>query len=81
METRIISITNMADESDAEKVKNVLKDVWGIRKVDVNIAHGEAVLSYDEKAASFIDFEQAVADCGYHISNAEGDIKQDENEF
>ncbi|MBU8908679.1 heavy-metal-associated domain-containing protein [Desertibacillus haloalkaliphilus] len=78
METRKISIVNLASQEDAEKVKQVLRDVWGIRGVDINVDKREAIVSFDAKAASFIDFQQAIADCGYQLENPEGDIKQDE---
>ncbi len=68
----------MATDADAEKIKNILLDVWGIRSVDISLKRGEAVLTFNDDAASFIDFEQAVADCGFHIENPEGAIKQNE---
>lgn len=68
----------MESQADGEKVESAIRDVWGIRSVDVNVKQGEAILSFDEKAGSFIDFEQAIADCGYQIEDPEGDIKQHE---
>ncbi|SDH60992.1 Copper chaperone CopZ [Alteribacillus persepolensis] len=66
--TRTISFETMS-HSDKERIEEVLLDVWGIRKVDINPYKQEAVVSYDEDAASFIDFEQALKDSGYHIDS------------
>jgi copper chaperone len=71
-----ISIKKMDNEDAADRVSQVLHDVWGIRKVEVNRDKGEATISYDENAASFHDFEQALADVGFEISNEQGPIKQ-----
>jgi copper chaperone len=76
LETKTIALKRMNTKEDADKVSKVLHDVWGVRKVEVNFENSEVTFSYDEKAASFIDFEQAVADSGYEIQNEEGDIKQ-----
>jgi copper chaperone CopZ len=66
MITRTVSIENM-DQTDEEKLSKALYDVWGVRKIKVNSMSGEAVISFDEDAASFMDFEQAIKDCGYNI--------------
>ncbi|CAM3750383.1 heavy metal-associated domain-containing protein [Cytobacillus oceanisediminis] len=68
--TRIISIENM-DKGDEERLNQALNDVWGVRKVKLNPKNGEAVISFDEDAASFMDFEQAIKDCGYNILSAD----------
>ncbi|RBP96600.1 heavy-metal-associated domain-containing protein [Cytobacillus firmus] len=66
MITRTVSIENM-DQADEEKLSKALNDVWGVRKIKLNSRNGEAVISFDEDAASFMDFEQAIKDCGYNI--------------
>ncbi|WP_026582287.1 heavy-metal-associated domain-containing protein [Bacillus sp. J33] len=71
MITRTISIENM-DKNDEEKLNQALYDVWGVRKVKLNSMNGEAVISFDEDAASFMDFEQAIKDCGYNIAAPDG---------
>ncbi|MED1723934.1 molybdopterin-dependent oxidoreductase [Brevibacillus parabrevis] len=40
----------------------------GIRQAEVSLAKGEALVSYDEKAASLIDFQQAIRDLGYEVA-------------
>ncbi|MCQ6277558.1 cation transporter [Bacillus sp. V3B] len=67
MITRTISIPKMS-KADEEKMNHALHDVWGVRNIKLNPDKGEAVISYDEKAASFIDFEQAIIDCGFEIT-------------
>ncbi|MBG9542261.1 heavy-metal-associated domain-containing protein [Cytobacillus firmus] len=70
MITRIVSIENM-DQSDEETLSKALNDVWGVRKIKLNSMSGEAVISFDEDAASFMDFEQAIKDCGYNILSSD----------
>ncbi|WP_264739481.1 heavy-metal-associated domain-containing protein [Cytobacillus firmus] len=66
MITRTVLIENM-DQADEEKLSKALHDVWGVRKIKLNSMSGEAVISFDEDATSFMDFEQAIKDCGYNI--------------
>lgn len=68
MITRTMSILDMNKE-DKERINEVLHDVWGVRNVTVHPEKGEAVVSFDEKAASFMDFEQAIRDCGYDVAD------------
>ncbi|MEH6986385.1 heavy-metal-associated domain-containing protein [Cytobacillus firmus] len=70
MITRTVSIENM-DQTDEEKLSKALYDVWGVRKIKLNSMSGEAVISFDEDAASFMDFEQAIKDCGYNILSSD----------
>lgn len=70
METKTIYLKKMNTKADVEKVSKVLHDVWGIRNVEVNADNGRATFSYDEKAASIIDFQQAITDCGFEIESA-----------
>ncbi|MBN8201098.1 MULTISPECIES: heavy-metal-associated domain-containing protein [Bacillaceae] len=70
MITRTISIENM-DQADEEKLSKALNDIWGVRKIKLNSMSGEAVISFDEDAASFMDFEQAIKDCGYNILSSD----------
>lgn len=77
MVTRTIAVQGMADPNDANKVSNALHEVWGVRKVEVSAETGEAVLTYDEKAASFEDFQQAILDTGFEIYRNNGDIEEE----
>ncbi|MBX9974829.1 heavy-metal-associated domain-containing protein [Cytobacillus firmus] len=70
MITRTVSIENM-DQADEEKLSKALNDVWGVRKIKLNSMSGEAIISFNEDAASFMDFEQAIKDCGYNILSSD----------
>jgi hypothetical protein len=58
-----------------------LNDVWGVRKVKLNPKNGEPVISFDEDTASFMDFEQAVKDCGYNLLSADQYASNEEDLF
>ncbi|WP_202077737.1 heavy-metal-associated domain-containing protein [Caldalkalibacillus salinus] len=73
---KTLLLEDMNTPEDAELISGVLHDVWGIRKVEIHLDQKEATISYNENAASVQDFEQAIADCGFQIRNAEGPIKQ-----
>lgn len=68
MQSGSIKIDGIHSQQDADKVLQALNEVWGVRKAEVNSANGEAVYSYDEKAASQQDFEAAVIDSGFRIN-------------
>lgn len=70
MITRTVSIENM-NQADEVKLSKALNDVWGVRKIKLNSMSGEAVISFNEDAASFMDFEQAIKDCGYNILSSD----------
>lgn len=67
MITRTLSIPNL-NKTDKEQISEALSDVWGVRKIELNPEKREAIVSFDEKAGSLIDFEQAVRDCGFEVS-------------
>lgn len=67
MQTNRISVQGMKDESDAKKVNETLHHVWGIQQAEVSLMKGEALISYDENAASLVDFQQAIRDLGYEV--------------
>ena len=68
MHTDKIPVQGMKDENDAEKVSGALHRVWGIQQAEVSLAKGEALVSYDEKAASLVDFQQVIRDLGYKVA-------------
>ncbi|WP_110927956.1 heavy-metal-associated domain-containing protein [Bacillus massiliglaciei] len=61
----MIKIANMTNGQDAEKVHQTLQSVWGVRQVDVSVHKQEASVSFNENAASFEDFLQALKETGY----------------
>jgi len=67
MEKGTIKIDGISTQQDVDKILNALHDVWGVRKAVVNMNRNEAEVSFDEKAASFQDFEQAIIDTGYRV--------------
>ncbi|WP_409292524.1 heavy-metal-associated domain-containing protein [Peribacillus sp. SCS-37] len=72
-ETGVIKIKGSLTSEDREEIVHALNDVWGVLRADVNLESGEARIGYDKNAASFLDFQQAVRECGYDI------LTQDEN--
>ncbi len=65
MVTRTIVIQGLNNQEDADKVNHALHGVWGIHMAEISLARKEAVLTYDETAASFMDFQQAILDLGF----------------
>jgi copper chaperone len=75
--TKTISLKKLNTDEDAKRISQILHDVWGIRKVEVQLDKSEATISFDENAASIQDFQQAITDSGYfEVTNEEGPIKQ-----
>lgn len=67
MKNEIIQIQGMTNQTDVERVETSIRDVWGIRQVQVNLSRGEAAVTFDEQAASLHDFEQAIIDAGFRL--------------
>lgn len=67
METGRIRFLKSISKTDADVINQVLHDVWGVQRVDVHLGRNEAVVAFDENAASFPDFERAVMDAGYPV--------------
>jgi copper chaperone len=47
------------------KVENKLKNLDGVNSVSVNLAKGEAKISYDSKTTGFNTFQSAIQELGY----------------
>jgi copper chaperone CopZ len=60
-------VQGINDPQDAERVNEVLKEVFGIQDVKVRQQTGEVQLNYDERSSSFRDFKRAVMDAGYTV--------------
>jgi copper chaperone len=72
-----ISLKKLDTQEDAKRISEILKDVWGIRNVEIKLDKSEATITFDEKAASIQDFQQAITDSSYYeVVNEEGPIKQ-----
>jgi copper chaperone len=67
MEKGTIKLEGIRSQQDADKILQAINKVWGVRKAEVNVNSREAVISYDEMAASFQDFEQAIVDMGFDV--------------
>ncbi|MFC5447686.1 heavy-metal-associated domain-containing protein [Paenibacillus aestuarii] len=72
MVTRTMVIQDMNVQEDADKISQALQQVWGIHKAEVSLARKEAVFTYDEAAASFQDFHQAVRELGFDVNQEDG---------
>ncbi|THE09594.1 copper chaperone [Bacillus timonensis] len=77
MENRVFVIKDMVNQQDADKILNALLEVWGIGRAEVNLNNSNAVFSYDERMASYHDFEQAIIDKGYEILQTEWSSTED----
>ncbi len=67
MEKGKMRLEGVHTQGDADKLLHAINEVWGVREAEINFSTKEALFSYDEKAASLHDFEQAVIDSGYNI--------------
>lgn len=74
--TRYIQVQGMVGKEDVKRVLDALHDVWGIREANVNLSEGVAYISYNEEAASFHDFQQAVLDQGFEIVTEDGKVEE-----
>ncbi|GAA4707809.1 heavy-metal-associated domain-containing protein [Brevibacillus fulvus] len=67
MKTETFRLQNMSTPQDAQRVTSALRDVWGVRNVEIAQQTGVVQLTYDEQAASLQDFRQALADAGFQL--------------
>ena len=72
MVTSTLVIQGMNNQEDSNKVSRALKQIWGINKVEVYLDRNEAIFSYDEKAATFDDFQQAILELGFAVKTQDG---------
>lgn len=75
MITKTVVVHGMDDQEDVNKVRRALHEVWGVNRVEIRLNNKEATFSYDETAASFHDFEQAIQELGYEIKPVDGVTK------
>jgi copper chaperone CopZ len=61
-------VNNMENQADVNKVLEAIEHVWGLGQVEFNLSQKEAKLTYDERMASPHDFEQAIKDSGFEIT-------------
>jgi hypothetical protein len=72
VETKTIRVQGLQDDSTAEQVRHALNEVWGIRGIqEVSLARQEVTFEYDEQAASMLDFEQALRECGFAVAGGD----------
>jgi copper chaperone len=69
LETYTVVVNNMKNQDDANKVLEAIEHVWGLGQIEVNLSKKEAKFTYDERMASFLDFEQAIKDTGFEIKH------------
>jgi copper chaperone len=68
LETRVVTVKNMTNQEDANKILEAIEHVWGITKVEVNLSKSEAIFSFDERMASVQDFEQVIMESGFEFT-------------
>lgn len=68
METRVVTVKNMTNQEDANKILEAIEHVWGITKVEVNLSKSEAIFSFDERMASVQDFKQVIMESGFEFT-------------
>ncbi|ASS75256.1 hypothetical protein CIG75_09845 [Tumebacillus algifaecis] len=61
-------VKGMSHPGDCEKIGHALRQVFGIQEVTINYHDAEVTVSYDERAASLHDFQQAIDDCGFQAT-------------
>jgi len=62
-----IPVTGMMCASCVAHVTEALKEVPGVRHVEVNLATGQAQVEYRPRQASLASLEQAINDSGYGV--------------
>ena len=67
MKTKTIRIKGIKDQKEAQQVVSGVKEVWGVREAEIDLATGEATVSFDDQAASLHDIEQAILDYGLEL--------------
>ncbi|MGV3487320.1 MAG: heavy-metal-associated domain-containing protein [Tuberibacillus sp.] len=67
----VIKVSGMSSEEDVAKVSHALKEVWGVRDINVSLGRQEAVFTYNDQSASTHDFIQALKDQGYEAEFTE----------
>jgi len=67
LQTGTMKIEGVQTQQDVDKALKALNEVWGIREAEVSLNNGQAIVQYDEMAASFHDFEQAIIDIGFTL--------------
>ncbi|WP_240376698.1 heavy-metal-associated domain-containing protein [Bacillus piscicola] len=78
MVTRTLSIVDMS-AADEKRIHEALYDVWGVRNVTLHPEKGTAIISFNDKAASFTDFEQAVRDSGFEVAEHTSHTEMEES--
>jgi copper chaperone CopZ len=68
METSVVTVKNMVNQQDADKVLQALEHVWGLTRAEVKLSKSQAAFTYDERMASPQDFEQAIIETGFEIA-------------
>jgi copper chaperone len=69
LETSVVTVKNMVNQQDADKVLQALEHVWGLSRAEVKLSINQAVFTYDERMASPQDFEQAIIETGFEIAH------------
>lgn len=68
METKTFSVQGMTCNHCAMAVAKALKGVSGVSEARVDLAKGEATVTYDPATASTAKMKEAVGDAGYAMA-------------
>ncbi len=68
MQTERLKVTGMTSGGCASMVARALKDMGGIRAVDVSFAGGDATVQYDERLTSPHQIKLAISGAGYGVA-------------
>ncbi|MDQ0202050.1 copper chaperone [Neobacillus ginsengisoli] len=69
LETGVVTVKNMVNQQDADKVLQAIEHVWGLNRAEVIFSKSQAIFTYDERMASSQDFEQAIIETGFEIAH------------
>lgn len=67
MKEHVFHLGNLDTREDADKITQVMLDVWGIAHAEASAQHKTVSIKYDERMASYEDFEQAVKEAGFKL--------------
>lgn len=70
MQTAILTIPAMRNETNAIAVANALESVAGVDTVHITLAHTRARVGFDEHVATPIDLHAAIESAGFMVDEA-----------
>jgi len=68
VETKVLKIEGMSCDHCKKAVTDALKNVAGVRSVEVDLRSGTAKVAYDTGKASEASLKEAVEEAGYEVA-------------